>query len=61
MQLKIIVESEADYKKWLKEQKTISVAVKEANAPKVDPAANPADAKVVVDSTKTLAQVVAKK
>ena len=43
MQLKIIVESEADYKKWLKEQKTISVAVKEANAPKVDPATNPAE------------------
>ena len=61
MQLKIIVESEADYKKWLKEQKTISVAVKEANASKVDPAANPADSKVVVDSTKTLAQVVLKK
>jgi cytochrome c oxidase subunit 2 len=61
MQLKIIVESEADYKKWLREQKTISAVVKEANAPKVDPAANPADAKVVVDSTKTLAQVVAKK
>lgn len=61
MQLKIIVESEADYKKWLKEQKTISVAVKEANAPKEDTAANPADANVVVDSTKTLAQVVVKK
>lgn len=61
MQLKIIVESEADYKKWLKEQKTISVAVKEANAPKEDSADNPADANVVVDSTKTLAQVVVKK
>jgi len=61
MQLKIIVESEADYKKWLREQKTISVVVKEANAPKVDPAANPADAKVVVDTTKMLAQVVGKK
>ena len=54
MQLKIVVESEADYKKWLKEQKTIAAAVKEANAPKEDPAA----AKVVVDTTKTLAQVV---
>ena len=60
MQLKIIVESEADYKKWLKEQKTLSVVIKEANAPKVDPAANPADAKVVVDTTKMLAQVVGK-
>lgn len=61
MQLKIIVESEADYKKWLRDQKTISAVVKEADAPKVDPAANPADAKVVVDTTKMLAQVVGKK
>ncbi len=61
MQLKIIVESEADYKKWLREQKTLSAVVKEADAPKVDPAANPADAKVVVDTTKMLAQVVGKK
>jgi cytochrome c oxidase subunit 2 len=61
MQLKIIVESEADYKKWLREQKTLSVVINEANAPKVDPAANPADAKVVVDTTKMLAQVVGKK
>jgi cytochrome c oxidase subunit 2 len=60
MQLKIIVESEADYKKWLREQKTISVVIKEANAPKVDPAANPADAKVVVDTTKMMAQVIGK-
>lgn len=61
MQLKIIVESEADYKKWLREQKTISAVVKEADAPKVDPAANPADAKVVVDTTKMMAQVLGKK
>jgi cytochrome c oxidase subunit 2 len=56
MQIKIIVESEADYKKWLKEQKTIATAVKEASAPKVDPAA-PATG-VVVDTTKTMAQVI---
>ena len=55
MQIKIIVESEADYKKWVKEQKTIAAQVKEASAPKVDPAAAP---EVVVDSTKTMAQVV---
>jgi cytochrome c oxidase subunit 2 len=61
MQLKIIVESEADYKKWLREQKTISVVVKEANAPKVDPTANPTDAKVVVDTPKMLAQISEKK
>jgi cytochrome c oxidase subunit 2 len=55
MQIKIIVESEADYKKWVKEQKTIAAQVKEASAPKVDPAA---PAEVVVDSTKTMAQAV---
>ncbi|CCG52331.1 Cytochrome c oxidase, subunit II [Flavobacterium indicum GPTSA100-9 = DSM 17447] len=55
MQIKIIVESEADYKKWVKEQKTIAAQVKEASAPKVDPAA---PVEVVVDSTKTMAQAV---
>lgn len=55
MQIKIIVESEADYKKWVKEQKTIAAQVKEASAPKVDPAA---PAEVVVDLTKTMAQAV---
>lgn len=61
MQLKIIVESEADYKKWLASQKTLSAVIKEANAPKVDPAVAPDATNVVVDSTKTLAQVTAKK
>jgi len=56
MQIKIIVESEADYKKWLKEQKTIAEAVKEASAPKVDKAATGSE--VVVDTTKTMAQVI---
>lgn len=57
MQIKIIVESEADYKKWVKEQKTIAAQVKEASAPKVDPAAVPAG-EVVVDTTKTMAELV---
>lgn len=61
MQLKIIVESEADYKKWLATQKTLAATIKEANAPKVDPAVSPDAAKVIVDSTKTMAAVVAKK
>lgn len=46
MQIKIIVESEADYKKWLKEQKTIAQQVSEANAPKEE-----TNEKVSVDST----------
>ena len=67
MQLKIIVESEADYKKWLAAQKTIATAVKEANAPKVDPSAKVDAAKkvdstvVAVDSSKMVVEVVAKK
>jgi cytochrome c oxidase subunit 2 len=61
MQLKIIVESEADYKKWLASQETLAAKIKAANAPKVDPAASPEAAEVVVDSTKTIAEVVAKK
>ncbi|SEQ13250.1 cytochrome c oxidase subunit II [Flavobacterium urocaniciphilum] len=59
MQLKIVVESEADYKKWLKEQKTLASAIKEANAPKEDPAAvkeTPAVAEAVVDTTKAVAK-----
>lgn len=59
MQLKIVVESEADYKKWLKEQKTLATAIKEANAPKEDPAAvkeTPAVAEAVVDTTKAVAK-----
>ena len=62
MQLKIVVESEADYKKWLASQKTIAEQVKEANAPKEEatsPVAKIADtAKVAVDSAKVA--VVAK-
>ncbi len=61
MQLKIIVESEADYKKWLASQKTIAATVKEANAPKVDPAATPEAVKVVVDSAKATTEVVVAK
>jgi cytochrome c oxidase subunit II len=62
MQLKIVVESEADYKKWIKEQKTLASAIKEANAPKVDPAipATETQEVVVVDTAKVIAQVVKK-
>ncbi len=61
MQLKIIVESEADYKKWLASQKTIAATINEAKAPKVDPATATDAATVAVDSTKTIAEVVEKK
>jgi cytochrome c oxidase subunit 2 len=61
MQLKIIVESEADYKKWLASQKTLSSVIKEANAPKADPAQSSDSTAVAVDSSAVVAQVVAKK
>jgi cytochrome c oxidase subunit 2 len=61
MQMKIIVESEADYKKWLSQQpllsKTISEA-KKADAPAAEPAVPAVKMETVkVDSTKALAQV----
>lgn len=66
MQMKIVVESEADYKKWLKEKPTLASAIKDANkaaapAPAAAPEAKaPAAAAPVADTTKVLAQVVKK-
>ncbi|WP_442787732.1 cytochrome c oxidase subunit II [Flavobacterium suncheonense] len=58
MQMKIIVESEADYKKWLQEKGTLSKAIKEANATAEKPEAVEATAAPVADSTKAIAQLV---
>lgn len=58
MQIKIIVESEADYKKWLKEQKTIAAQIKEASAPKVEE--NAEGTTTAVDTTKVVAEVAKK-
>jgi cytochrome c oxidase subunit II len=61
MQMKIIVESEADYKKWLSQQPALSKVVKEAKAAEAPAAEATAPAAKVeavkVDSTKALAQV----
>lgn len=54
MQMKIVVESEADYKKWLSEKATLGKAIKEANASEA-PSVVPA---TVSDSAKAIAQVV---
>jgi cytochrome c oxidase subunit 2 len=68
MQMKIVVEDEADFKKWLSGNKTLSTAVKEASEGAAAPAeptgeavpAKPADsAATKVDST-VVAQVVKK-
>lgn len=61
MQMKIIVESEADYKKWLSVQPTASRVIKEAKAAEAPAAEATVPAvkaeTVKVDSTKALAQV----
>jgi cytochrome c oxidase subunit 2 len=68
MQMKIVVEDEATFNKWLKDKKTLAVAVKES---KEAPAEAPAEGetapatvkdttKAAVDSTKVVAQVIKK-
>ncbi len=58
MQMKIVVDTPADFKKWLAEKPTLAQQWKEANAPA--PAAAPAEATnaVAVDSAKVVAQVI---
>ena len=54
MQMKIVVDTPADFKSWLAEKSTLSQQWKEANAPKpVEAVGAPA-----VDSTKVVAQVI---
>lgn len=59
MQMKIVVESEADFKKWLSEKPTLVSAVKAEKEPKVEAVGTeaPADttAKASVDTTKVVA------
>ncbi len=58
MQMKIVVDTPADFKAWLAEKPRLAQQWKEANAPV--PAAAPAEATnaVAVDSTKVVAQVI---
>ena len=58
MQMKIVVDTPADFKKWLAEKPTLAQQWKEANAPA--PAAAPTEATtaVAVDSSKVVAQVI---
>jgi cytochrome c oxidase subunit 2 len=57
MQMKIVVDTPADFKAWLAEKPTLAQQWKEANAPAPveGPVATPA---VAVDSTKVVAQVI---
>lgn len=54
MQMKIVVDTPADFKKWLAEKPTLAQQWKEANAPAPAEATNA----VAVDSTKVVAQVI---
>jgi len=59
MQMKIVVDTPEDYKKWISAQKTLAQAVKEANAPKDAPATD-GKAAPAADSTKVVAQLIKK-
>ena len=54
MQMKIVVDTPADFKAWLAEKPTLAAQWKEANAPAAPPVTN----EIVVDTTKALAQVI---
>jgi cytochrome c oxidase subunit II len=56
MQMKIIVDSPADFKAWLADKPTLAQQWKDANAPAL--VAVPAETAVVVDTTKVIAQVI---
>jgi cytochrome c oxidase subunit 2 len=57
MQMKIVVDTPSEFKKWLNEKPTLAQQWKEANAPApvAAPVSSPA---VAVDTTKVLAQVI---
>ncbi|WP_339889712.1 cytochrome c oxidase subunit II [uncultured Flavobacterium sp.] len=57
MQMKIVVDTPNDYKKWLAEKPTLSSQWKEANAPKVEEVKEKT-IETIVDSTKVVAQVI---
>ena len=57
MQMKIVVDTPEDFKKWLAEKPTFGSAWKEANAPKVEEI-KVENKETVVDSTKVIAQVI---
>jgi cytochrome c oxidase subunit 2 len=58
MQMKIVVDTPEDFKKWLNEKPTLSSQWKEANAPAPEPVPVVVPVETVVDTTKVLAQVI---
>ncbi|OYQ36385.1 cytochrome C oxidase subunit II [Flavobacterium cyanobacteriorum] len=55
MQMKLVVDSEADFNKWLKEKKTLSVAVKESQKEAAAPADAPQGTPAKPDASGTAA------
>jgi len=58
MQMKIVVDTQDDFKNWLKEKPTLAQQWKEANAPKPAEVIAPPAPSTAVDSTKVIAQVI---
>jgi len=59
MQMKLVVDTPEDFKKWIAEKPTLVQSVKEANAPQ-EPAPGEKAAPVAADSTKMVAQIIKK-
>lgn len=57
MQMKVVVDTPEEFKKWLSEKPTFSSAWKEANAPVAKPVADEVK-EVVADTTQVIAQVI---
>lgn len=60
MQMKIVVDTPEDYKKWIGEQKTLAEKVKEEKASKEAPATDTKTAPAAADTAKVVAQVIKK-
>jgi len=58
MQMKLVVDTPADFKKWIKEKPTLVQSFKDSNAPK-EPAANDKPV-AAADTTKVMAQLIKK-
>jgi cytochrome c oxidase subunit 2 len=58
MQIKIVVEEQEDFNKWLNEKPTLAAQWAEANAPKVEVPEKAEVMETTIDSTQALAQVI---
>lgn len=58
MQIKIVVEEQEDFNKWLNEKPTLATQWAEANAPKIEMPEKTEVMETTIDSTQALAQVI---